>query len=230
MKILTLFLFLIGISLQSNNIIESSTNISSSNIENNKMFSVVVQILNVSVEQSVKSASSKNGFYSNPRIKISFPKATNNIKSKLIALGLKKQIDEFEYKMNVTAEKASNDALDIFLREIKNLKASNLKKIIEGDKDEATQYLKKNCYVYLYDSFTPVITKKLDDENVVSMWNLLLNRYNNIPFVKKIEFDLYDYVTNKTIDGIFILMSEYEKNIRQNSNSSKSNTIINFFN
>ena len=229
MKILTLFLFLIGISLQSNNIIESSTNISSSNIENNKMFSVVVQILNVSVEQSVKSASSKNGFYSNPRIKISFPKTTNNIKSKLIALGLKKQIDEFEYKMNVTAEKASNDALDIFLREIKNLKASNLKKIIEGDKDEATQYLKKNCYVYLYDSFIPVITKKLDDENVVSMWNLLLNRYNNIPFVKKIEFDLYDYVTNKTIDGIFILMSKYEKNIRQDFNSSKPNKIINFF-
>ena len=80
----------------------------------------------------------------------------------------------------------------------------------------------------MYDSFLPVITKKLDDENVVNMWNLLLNRYNNIPFVKKIEFDLYDYVTNKTIDGIFILMSEYEKNIRQNSNSSKSNTIINF--
>ena len=74
MKILTLFFFFIGISLQSNNINESSTNISSSNIENNKMFSVVVQILNVSVEQSVKSASSKNGFYSNPRIKISFPK------------------------------------------------------------------------------------------------------------------------------------------------------------
>ena len=81
----------------------------------------------------------------------------------------------------------------------------------------------------MYDSFIPVITKKLDDENVVSMWNLLLNRYNNIPFVKKIEFDLYDYVTNKTIDGIFILMSEYEKNIRQDFNSSKSNKIINFF-
>ena len=114
------------------------------NIENNKMIiSVFVQILNVSVEQSVKSASSKNGFYSNPRIKIPFPKATNNIKSKLIALGLKKQIDEFEYKMNATAGKASNDALDIFLQEIKNLKVSNLKKIIEGDKDEATQYFKK---------------------------------------------------------------------------------------
>ena len=230
MKILTLFFFFIGLSLQSNNIIEISTKISSSSLENNKMFSVVVQILNVSVKQSVKSASSKNGFYSNPRIKISFPEVTNSIKSKLIAIGLKKQIEEFEYKMNVTAEKASNDALDIFLREIKSLKINNLKKIIEGDKDEATQYLKKNCYVYLYDSFIPVVSKKLDDENVVNIWNLLINRYNNIPFVKKIEFDLYDYVTNKTIDGIFILMAEYEKNIRHDSNSSKSNTIINFFN
>jgi len=230
MKILTLFFFFIGLSLQSNNIIESSTNISSSNLDNNKKFSVFVQILNVSLEQSVKSASSKNGFYSNPRIKISFPEKTNNIKSKLIALGLKKKIDEFEYKMNAIAEKAANDALDIFLREIKSLKASNLKKIIEGDKDEATQYFKKNCYVYLYDGFMPVVSKKLDDENVVNMWNLLLNRYNNLPFVKKIEFDLYDYITNKTIDGIFVLMSEYEKNIRQNSNGSKSNTIINFFN
>ena len=230
MKILTLFFFFIGISLQSNNINESSTIISSSNIENNNMFSVVVQILNVSVEQSVKSASSKNGFYSNPRIKIPFPEPAINIKSKLIALGLKKQIDEIEYKMNATAEKASNDALDIFLKEIKSLKVSNLKKIIEGDKDEATQYLKKNCYINLYDSFLPIVSKKLENEKVINIWGMLINRYNNIPFVKKIEFDLYDYVTNKTIDGIFILMSEYEKNIRQNSNSSKSNTIINFFN
>ena len=99
MKILTLFFFFIGLSLQSNNIIESSTNISSSNLDDNKKFSVFVQILNVSLEQSVKSASSKNGFYSNPRIKISFPETTNNIKSKLIALGLKKKLMNLNIKL-----------------------------------------------------------------------------------------------------------------------------------
>ena len=181
--------------------------------------------MNTSVEQAVKKASSKNGFYSNPSIKIPFPESTNNIKSKLIALGLKKQIEEFEYKMNVTAEKASADALNIFLQEIKNLKASNIKKIIDGDKDEATQYLKKNCYTYLYDSFLPIVSKKLENENVVNLWGILLNRYNNLPFVKKIEFDLYDYVTNKTIEGIFVLMTKYEKNIRHNSKSSKSDKL-----
>ena len=79
--------------------------------------------MNTSVEQAVKKASSKNGFYSNPSIKIPFPESTNNIKSKLIALGLKKQIEEFEYKMNVTAEKASADALNIFLQRNKKFKS-----------------------------------------------------------------------------------------------------------
>ena len=74
-------------------------------------------------------------------------------------------------------------------------------------------FLKEKSEVFLYDDYLK------NFKNLTSYKNL-----------KKIEFDLYDYVTNKTIDGIFILMSEYEKNIRQNSNSSKSNTIINFFN
>ena len=82
----------------------------------------------------------------------------------------------------------------------------------------------------MYDRFLPVVSEKLENENLVNMWDVLLNRYNNLPFIKKIEFDLYDYVTNKTIEGIFTLMSKHEKNIRQNPKSSKSNLIINFFN
>ena len=230
MKTLVLFIFFLSHNLYSNNFVENLGKISPSNEDDSKVYSVFVQILKVSVGQSVESASSKNGFYSNPRIKIPFPKSDINIKSKLVGFGLKKQIDEFEYKMNVAAEKASKDALNIFLKEIKNLKTNNLKKIIDGDKDEATKYLKNNCYMHLYDSFIPIVSQKLQNENVINMWDLLVSRYNNLPFVNKTEFDLYDYVTNKTIEGIFVLMAEYEKNIRQNPKSSKSNLIINFFN
>jgi len=228
----TLFLFIIFLShnLHSSNFVENLGKISSSNADDSKVYSVFIQILNVSVGQSVQSASSKNGFYSNPRIKIPFPESGINIKPKLVGFGLKKQIDEFEYKMNIAAEKASKDALNIFLKEIKNLNTSNIKNIIDGDNDEATKYLKNNCYMHLYDSFFPVVSQKLENENVINMWDMLVKRYNNLPFVKKIKFDLYDYVTNQTIEGIFVLMAEYEKNIRQNPKSSKSNLIINFFN
>ena len=223
MKKLTLFFLIISNFIYSNNI--------NSNIESDsKVYLTLNQVLEISVEKSVNEVSIKNGFYTNPLIKISFPNLNENVKKKLLSFGMKKQIEDFELKMNVAAEKASKDALIIFLKEIKNLDINKLKKCIDCDKDEAAQYLKKNCFIYLYDRFLPIISENLDNENVVYMWNVLLNRYNNLPFVKKIEFDLPDYVTNKTIEGIFIIMSKYEKNIRQNTKNSKSNLIINFFN
>lgn len=220
---LTLFFLIISNFIYSNNI--------NSNIESDsKIYLTLIQVLEISVEKSVNEVSLKNGFYTNPLIKISFPNLNENVKKKLLSFGMKKQIEDFELKMNVAAEKASKDALIIFLQEIKNLDINILKKCIDCDKDEATQYLKKNCFIHLYNRFLPIISENLDNENVVYMWNVLLNRYNNLPFVKKIEFDLPDYVTNKTIEGIFIIMSKYEKNIRQNTKNSKSNLIINFFN
>tara|TARA_B100000674_G_scaffold52546_1_gene36313 strand:- start:1034 stop:1705 length:672 start_codon:yes stop_codon:yes gene_type:complete len=223
MKKLILFFLIISNSIYSNNI--------NSNTESDsKIYLNLIQVLEISLEKSINEVSSKNGFYTNPLIKIPFPNQNENVKKKLFSFGMKKQIEEFEFNMNVAAEKASKDALNIFLQEIKNLEINKLKKIMDGDKDEATQYLKKNCSIYLYDRFLPIISEKLNNENVVNMWDVLLNRYNNLPFIKKIEFDLPDYVTNKTIEGIFILMSKYEKNIRQNAKSSKSNLIKNFFN
>ena len=99
MKTLVLFIFFLSHNLYSNNFVENLGKISPSNEDDSKVYSVFVQILKVSVGQSVESASSKNGFYSNPRIKIPFPESGINIKSKLVSFGLKKQIDEFEYKM-----------------------------------------------------------------------------------------------------------------------------------
>ena len=230
MKALILVIFFLSHNLYSINIVDNFGNISSNNEYDNKIHSVFVQILNISAEQSVKIASSKNGFYSNPMIKIPFPKSVINLKSKLVTLGLKKQIEEFEYKINIAAEKASKQAVNIFILEINNLKMNDVKKIINSDKGQATKYFKNICYVNLYNSFLPIVTQNLNNEKASMIWSSLLKRYNNIPFVKKIEFDLYDYVTQKAIDGIFVLMAENEKNIRLNPKESKSDIIINFFN
>ena len=79
MKTLTLFFFFLYYSSFSNNFTENLLNISSNNEDDNKIHSVFVQILNASVEQAVNKASSKNGFYSNPSIKIPFPESTKTL-------------------------------------------------------------------------------------------------------------------------------------------------------
>lgn len=43
----------------------------------------------------------------------------------------------------------------------------------------------------------------------------IINTYNKIPFVQKVDPDLKRYATNKAIDGLFLLIAEEEKKIRE---------------
>jgi hypothetical protein len=43
----------------------------------------------------------------------------------------------------------------------------------------------------------------------------MMDRYNSIPFVKKIDVDLEGYVTVKALDGLFFTVGEEEKRIRK---------------
>ena len=59
----------------------------------------------------------------------------------------------------------------------------------------------------------------MEKSEITKKWNLLINKYNKIPFVKKINPDIEDYITTKTIDGLFILIAKHEKEIRMNPSS-----------
>ena len=66
----------------------------------------------------------------------------------------------------------------------------------------------------------------MKDFKVLENWENLISRYNNIPFTKKIELDLEEYITSQTINGLFILMESHEKIIRQDI-ELKINTLLN---
>tara|TARA_B110000967_G_scaffold107593_1_gene110296 strand:+ start:208 stop:411 length:204 start_codon:yes stop_codon:yes gene_type:complete len=53
-------------------------------------------------------------------------------------------------------------------------------------------------------------------------WNPLVKTYNTIPFTKTVNPDLEDYVTNKTIEGLFVLIANQEKEIRNNPKARTS--------
>ena len=40
----------------------------------------------------------------------------------------------------------------------------------------------------------------MEKSEIAKKWNLLINKYNKIPFVKKINPDIEDYITTKTIE------------------------------
>ena len=71
---------------------------------------------------------------------------------------------------------------------------------------------------HLYDTFLPVIQNSLDEENARTYWSSVVDTYNKIPFVKKLNPNLDDHVNNKALDGLFNLIAIKEKGIRNDAN------------
>jgi hypothetical protein len=165
--------------------------------------------------ESVKIVSVINGYWENPEIKIPFPPEAIEVESKLRAIGMGKKVDEFNLSMNRAAEKAAVEAKPIFIAAIKGMTVKDAINIVKGENNAATVYLKNTTSPELITKFKPIIKSSLDNVNATRYWNDLITIYNKIPLVKKMNPNLSEYVTQKAIDGLFIMIAKEELKIRK---------------
>ena len=168
-----------------------------------------------STGESVKLVSVINGYWGNPEIKIPFPPEAKEVESKLRALGMAEKVDEFNESMNRAAEKAATEAKPIFIAAIKSMTVKDAINIVKGPDNAATTYLKNTTSPELIAKFQPSIKTSLDNVNATRYWSDLITLYNKIPLVKKMNPNLTEYVTQKAIDGLFIMIAKEELKIRK---------------
>jgi hypothetical protein len=118
--------------------------------------------------------------------------------------------------LNRAAEGAAKEAKPIFIDAIKQMTLQDVTNILLGQQDAATQYFKRATTIALVAKFKPIIQVSLDKTNATRYYTSAATSFNKVPFVKKINPDISDYVTQKAIDGLFIQIAIEELNIRQN--------------
>lgn len=102
-------------------------------------------------------ASKEDGFFKNPLIKIPFPPEVQKVETRLRDLRMNKLVDDFVLSINRGAEDAAVGAKPIFVNAIKAMTISDAWNILKGEKNAATEYLKKTTSSQLYQKFNPVI-------------------------------------------------------------------------
>jgi hypothetical protein len=177
--------------------------------------SAIKEALTNGTGNSVKLVSQQDGYFKNLEIKIPFPSEARNMETKLRSIGMGDKVDEFVLSINRAAEDAANEAKPIFVTAIKNMTVRDAINIVKGEDDAATQYLDKNTSNQLAAKFQPKIEVSLEKVNATKYWDDLVTAYNKIPFVQKMNPDLAEYVTEKAIDGMFIMIAKEEKKIRE---------------
>ncbi len=174
------------------------------------------EALVVGAEKSVNKAGVANGFYGDKLIRIPFPEQATKMKTTLEKAGMKQQVASFEKTLNSAAELAAKEVFSIFSDAILAMTIEDALGILKGNDNAATVYLDKKTNAKLYLKIKPIVTKAIAQVELTKYWNPLAKSYNAIPFTKEVNPDLHDYVTKKTIKGLFTLIALEEKEIRNN--------------
>ena len=181
------------------------------------------------VSKGTDLTSKLDGYYKNPEIKIPFPQDVKMVETKLRALGMGKEVDKFVVTLNRGAEEAAKEAKPIFLAAIKQMTIDDAFAILKGQPDAATQYLKKTTTAQLKEKFKPIVQASLDKVQATKYYGDLVNQYNRIPFITRVNPNLNDYATDMAIQGLFTMIAKEEKSIRQDPAARTSDLLKKVF-
>jgi hypothetical protein len=161
-------------------------------------------------------ASQVDGYFKNPQIKIPFPPDVKKVEDKLRQIGFGSEVDKFVMTLNRGAEDAAKEAKPIFIAAIRQMTIQDAFGILKGETDAATQYLKRTTSPLLKEKFKPVIQNSLSKVNATKYYSDIVNKYNSIPLVQKVNPNLDDYATDMAIQGLFVMIAKEEQEIRAN--------------
>ena len=184
-------------------------------LDNKTVVAGLKQALEIGTSNSVAKTSKIGGFSDNPLIHIAIPQQLNKVESTLRKLGLNQYVDRFELQMNRAAESASIEAKQIFISSISHMSFADAWQILRGPNDAATQYFERTTNVQLRSKFRPIIQRSMQKVGFYQDYKTLLKTYDSIPFTNKPDLNIETYVLQKSLDGLFILVAQEEKKIRQ---------------
>lgn len=201
-----------------------TTSLSNADISNG-----LKEALKKGVSEQVTKLTAVDGFYKNEAVKILLPAELQKVDTKLRQMGMGNLAEEGIKVLNRAAEEAVKEGTPIFVNAITSMTLTDAKKILMGADNSATTYLEGATSAPLYAKFNPVVQSSLSKVGADKVWAGIIKKYNSLPLVTKVNPDLNDYVTKKTMDGVFKMIAVEEKNIRNNLASRTSDLLKKVF-
>ena len=173
------------------------------------------QALIQGVGKAVSKLGAVDGFLKNPEVKIPLPDTMKKAEKAMRMFGMGKQADDLVLKMNRAAEAAVPEAQALLVDSVKKMSVTDAKDILTGGEDSATQYFKKTTSGPMAEKFLPIVKKATENVNLAQQYNKYAEMGGKYGLVKRDQTNIEQYVTQKTLDGVYVMMAEEEKAIRQ---------------
>lgn len=176
----------------------------------------VKEALSKGAEYAVSSLGKSNGFLGNEKVKIHLPGSLQKAEKMMRTFGMGKQADELMDTMNHAAENAVAEAKPILMDSIKKMSVTDAKGILTGGDGSVTEYFKRTSSEALTKKFMPIVQTATKKVQLSEQYNKFAGKAAGVGLLDKKDADLDSYVTQKAMDGLFMMIAEQEKSLRAN--------------
>lgn len=211
------------------------------------------EALGMGVNQAVSLLGKHDGFLNNSAVKIPLPSTLKTVASAAEKMGGKAYVDDFVHTMNTAASKAVPKTASILGDALSSMSIEDAKSIINGKENAATDYFKSKTGDKLLNAIMPIIKESASQSNVMSSYKTLsgftksnegvgkeatalLGQASGIAkgfgmqdALPQADEDIESYIARKTLDGLFYMIGQKEKALRDNPMSSGSKIIGDIF-
>lgn len=185
--------------------------------------------LNQGVSKAVGLLGTTDGFMGNKEVKIPLPDSLKKVEKGMRMVGMGKQADELVLKMNRAAEQAVPEAKTLLVNSVKQMSLTDAKNILTGPQDAATQYFKKTTSTDMAAKFLPIVQKATANVQLADTYNKYAEMGSKFGMIKKEDANINQYVTQKALDGVYLIIAKEEAAIRQDPMGQASNLLKKVF-
>jgi hypothetical protein len=169
------------------------------------------------------------GFLDNPKVRIPLPKQLDKAAKYLSMAGKGKQVDELVTSMNRAAESAVPLGQKALVDAIKSMSVDDARAIIGGGDNAVTSFFSGKTRASLTEAFLPVVTQTTDKVGAVKAYNKVAGKAAQFGLVQAEQASVQQYVTGKTLDGLYTMIGEEESKLRQDPAKAGSDLLKKVF-
>lgn len=179
--------------------------------------------------KAVELLGKSGGFSGNERVRIPLPEQLKKAETLLRGVGAGQLADQLVDTMNRAAEQAVVEARPVLLQSIKSMTLKDGIEILKGPEDAATQYFRRSTGATLNAKFRPIVEKATRKVELARHYERFAGKAAKLGLLDARDADLNGYVTQKTTDGLFLMLADEEKQIRKDPLASGSKIIKKVF-
>lgn len=156
-----------------------------------------------------------DGFLGNPKVRIPLPGYLEDASKLLKTFGQGRRIDELTTSINRAAEAAVPMGKDLLVSAVRGMNVNDAKNILTGGDTSVTAFFADKTRVPLGVRFLPVVNRATEKVGLANQYNEFAGKAASFGLVRKEDANIQQYVTGKTLDGLYLMIGEEEKKIRQ---------------